>query len=228
MKGMMGFLERAGLVTRDTPLQPTAPVAVAAAPAAPRSAAGTPPADMAASLVPQELTDIYANAGVPASGFPAERLLRLVDGLSAMDDTTRLMAIRAMDAADDAWSIDDPLADAAAKVQALAQHVQQLQTNLGALEQDTATRLQGVAARHDQVVGDIRKQITELEALAARESARAAQETATHEAQLQAAREQTARTIAGIQQTSQRLQSLGTQFANPSSVPSTAQVPHHG
>lgn len=226
MKGMMGFLERAGLVTRDTPLQPAPPVA--AAPAAPRSAAGTPPADMAASLVPQELTDIYAGAGVPTSGFPAERLLRLVDGLSAMDDTTRLMAIRAMDAADDAWSIDDPLADAAAKVQALAQHVQQLQTGLDVLEQDTASRLQGVAARHDQVVGDIRKQITELEALAARESARAAQETATHEAQLQAAREQTARTIAGIQQTSERLQSLGTQFTNPSPVPSTAQVPHHG
>lgn len=221
MKGMMGFLERAGLVTRDAPPEP-AP-AVATAPAMPPAASSPPPLDLATSLVPQELSDIYANAGVPASGFPAERLLRLVDGLSAMDDTTRLMAIRAMDAADDAWSIDDPLADAAAKVQALAQHVQQLQANLGALEQDTAARLQGVTQRHDQVVGDIRKQITELEALAARESARAAQETATHEAQLQAAREQTARTIGGIQQTSQRLQSLGTQFTPSSTI---AQVSH--
>ncbi len=225
MKGMMGFLERAGLVTRDTPPEPALPEGSAPA-APPPPAASAPATDAAASLVPQALTDIYASAGVPASGFPAERLLRLVDGLSAMDDATRLMAIRAMDAADDAWSIDDPLADAAAKVQALAQHVQQLQANLGALEQDTATRLQGVAQRHDQVVGDIRKQITELEALAARESARAAQETATHEAQLQAAREQTARTIAGIQQTSQRLQSLGTQFANPSTPSTNAQASH--
>ena len=212
MKGMMGFLERAGLVTRDAPPEP-AP-SEDNAPAAPAPATSAPATDVAASLVPQALTDIYASAGVPASGFPAERLLRLIDGLSAMD------------AADDAWSIDDPLADAAAKLQALAQHVQQLQANLGALEQDTAARLQGVAQRHDQVVGDIRKQITELEALAARERARAAQETATHEAQLQAAREQTARTITGIQQTSQRLQSLGTQFATPSTSSTTLQASH--
>ncbi|ACB34734.1 putative methyl-accepting chemotaxis sensory transducer [Leptothrix cholodnii SP-6] len=211
MKGMLNFLEKAGLVTRDAPAQPAPPDAPpqAAAPPPPDAA---PPVAAAGEAVPMQLDQIYASAGVPPSVYPAERLLRLVDGLGAMDEATRLMAIKAMDAADESWSIDDPLADAAAKVQALARHADGLQHDLQTLESETQARLQAVAARREQVVGDIRRQIAELEALVERELTRSAQETATHEAGLQAARQQTAQQVASLAQTSQRLQGLSRQF----------------
>ncbi len=211
MKGMLNFLEKAGLVTRDAPAEPAPSDAPppAVAPLQPDAAA---PIAAAGEAVPIPLDAIYASAGVPASAYPAERLLRLVDGLGAMDEATRLMAIKAMDAADESWSIDDPLADAAAKVQALARHAEGLQYDLQALESETQARLQAVAARREQVVGDIRKQIAELEALVERELTRSAQETAAHEASLQAARQQTAQQLASLVQTSQRLQGLSLQF----------------
>jgi len=247
MKGMLDFLERAGLVTRDNPLAQTAPE-VSLAPPADAAALEpmtltpiTPPASLppladvaiavdanagasaaaaAPSAVSLDLDSLYASAGVPAAQYPAERLLRLMDGLSAMDEATRLMAIKAMDAADESWTIADPLRDAAAKVAALAAHGETLRLELQQFEAQTQTRLDSVLARQDTVVGDIRKQISELEALAARELARAEQETAAQQTSLQAARNQTAAELAAIAQTSTRLQSLSSQFGtSPQPLP---------
>jgi hypothetical protein len=230
MKGVLNFLEKAGLVKRDEPAPATSDAPdvpdvpdVPDAPDAPDVAAPdvvqpaqpshpAPPMAVAGEAVPMNLDPIYASAGVAPSIYPAERLLRLLDGLSAMDEATRLMAIKAMDAADESWSIDDPLADAAVKVEALAAHGAVLQDDLQALERETQARLQALAARQEQVVGDIRKQIAELEALVARELARSAQETATQEANLQTARQQTAGQLAFLDQTRQRLQGLASQF----------------
>lgn len=224
MKGMLGFLERAGLVKNDTPQKETVPapssaiglvsLAVALSPdVVPHASARTvvPGAPLGLGA-PLNLNDIYSIGGVAPSLYPAERLLRLLDGLSAMDEATRLMAIKAMDAADESWSIEDPLADAVGKYRALTAHAQLLQDNLQALQNQTQTRLDGIAARQEQVVGDIRKQITELEALAARELSRAAADTATQQADLKAAQDQTARELDEIAQHCQRLQSLSSQF----------------
>jgi len=247
MKGMLDFLERAGLVTRDNPLAQTAPEVSLASPAdaaalepmtltpitppaslppladvasAADANAGASAAAAAPSVVSLDLDSLYASAGVPAAQYPAERLLRLMDGLSAMDEATRLMAIKAMDAADESWTIADPLRDAAAKVAALAAHGETLRLELKQFEAQTQTRLDSVLARQDTVVGDIRKQISELEALAARELARAEQETAAQQMSLQAARNQTAAELAAIAQTSTRLQSLSSQFGtSPQPLP---------
>lgn len=216
MKGMLDFLEKAGLVKKDGASAAPQPLTDSPGPAGPASAQATPGATPAASHgAPLDLATIYANAGVLASAYPAERLLRLVDGLSAMDEATRLMAIRAMDAADESWTIDDPLADAAAKVTALGQRAEQLQLNLQQLERETQSRLAEVSARQERVVGDIRKQIAELDALANREMARSAQETAAQEASLQAATERTTRELAELAQVGQRLQGLAAQFGAP-------------
>ena len=224
MKGMLDFLEKAGLVTREEPA-PEAEIELSirdvAAPAADVAspAPGQPasPTAVAEPGVPLDLQQIYANAGITPALYPAERLLRLVDGLATMDPATRLMAIQAMDAADESWTIADPLNDAAAKVAALSAHDQQLQSELQQIELQTQRTLDAVAARQEQVVGDIRKQIAELEGLVERELARAALETATHQASLQGAREQTARLLAGTAQASARLQHLAVQLsaANP-------------
>jgi hypothetical protein len=136
-----------------------------------------------------------------------------------MDEATRLMAIKAMDAADESWTINDPLADAAAKLQALAAHGQAITANLQQLEQQTQAHLDAVAQRQDKVVGDIRQQIAELEGLVARELSRSAQETATQQANLQAARDQIARDLAEVAQVSQRLQSLSSQFGASNTNP---------
>jgi hypothetical protein len=222
---MLDFLERAGLVTKDMPTEPSATVEPDGTGASPAFAVPTLASNATNSVVtsaatempgdgavPVDLEAIYANGGIAPSLYPAERLLRLVDGLSAMDEATRLMAIKAMDAADESWSIEDPLADAAAKVKALAAHAQQLQTRLQALEQDTQRNLDAIGARMEQTVVDIRKQISELEALVSRASARAAQETALHQAQLRATQNQTARELSEITQVSQRLQALALHF----------------
>jgi hypothetical protein len=209
MKGMLNFLEKAGLVKNDPPREPGPPVAEPALASQPAASTGLL-VDIGALTL--DTGTIYANAGVTSSLYPAERLLRLVDGLSAMDPATRLMAIQAMDAADESWSIEDPLRDAAAKTQALATHAKQLQANMLALEHETQAQLAAADGRQEQVVGDIRKQIAELEGLVARELTRGAHETASLEAGLKAASDQTQRALAEITQISQRLQSLSTQF----------------
>lgn len=219
MKGVMGFLEKAGLVRMDTShgdaAAPPPPVPV---PANEPTVAPPPEAAPPAIGTPLKLDDIYAHAGVPASLYPAERLLRLIEGLSAMDPGTRLMAIKAMDAADESWTIDDPLADAQAKAQALAMHAELLQLNLQALERDTLVRIEAATAKRDKVVGDIRQQMAELDALMNREVARAAQDIAGREAQLQTAREHTAGQLASLSQLGQQLQNLSAQFGAPAAA----------
>ena len=231
MKGILSFLEKAGLVTTDAPPLEQAPVldlgTTSAAPAPANTSTAANVASMAPSPspaaappaqsegAPPRLDDIYASQGVSPSAYPAERLLRLLGGLSAMDEATRQLAIRAMDAADESWTIADPLADASAKVTALAAHAGQLEAGLEQIELDIQTQLDAVSARQAQVVGEIQKQMAELEALLARETARAAQETAAHEATLKAARERTARELETITQASEQLQGLSKQFGAP-------------
>lgn len=216
MKGVMGFLEKAGLVRMDTS-HDSVPSPPTPSPVAPAGTAATalPDTAMPVAGAPLKLDEIYAKAGVPASLYPAERLLRLIEGLSAMDPATRLMAIQAMDAADESWTIEDPLADARSKAQALSLHAELLQLNLQALERDTQARIGAATAKRDQVVGDIRQQMAELDALMNREVARAAQDIANQEAQLQAAREHTAGQLASLSQLGQQLQNLSAQFGVP-------------
>ena len=219
MKGVLGFLEKAGLVRMDGPQEEAAPApqpmpAPDATPASETAAATTIPVG-----APLKLDEIYAKAGVPASQYPAERLLRLIEGLSAMDPTTRLMAIKAMDAADKSWTIDDPLADAQAKAEALAMQAELLQLNLQALERDTQARIEAVTARREKVVGDIRRQMAELDALMSREVDRAAQDVAGQEAQLQSARDHTTGQLASLTQLGQQLRSLSAQFGTPTAEP---------
>jgi hypothetical protein len=221
MKGMLNFLEKAGLVKRDEPVEQASPEIeiTLSEPSAPSPVASAPTAPVTSAGEPLNLDEIYTAQGVGPALYPAERLLRLVDGLSAMDEATRQMAIKAMDAADESWTIDDPLADAAAKVRALAAHSSSIQANLQQLEQETQAHLDAVTSRQEKVVGDIRQQIAELEGLVTRELNRSAQETATWQDKLKAAREQIARDLAEVAQVSQRLQGLSNQFGASNTNP---------
>jgi hypothetical protein len=215
MKGsiLAGVLERAGLIRLENdPPQESAPA--------------TPPAPAVAPLATQDvsslsLEQIYAAAGVPASSYPAERLLRLIDGLKAMDDTTRRQAIAAMDAADDSWTIADPVADATTKIDAIEHHAKRVLATVDAETQRTADGLAEIQKRVDTTVTGIKRQIADLEALQQREITRAAEESATLEANLRAFREASSRELLTLKKRADEFRALVAQVAQstPTSPP---------
>ncbi|WP_300452714.1 methyl-accepting chemotaxis protein [Accumulibacter sp.] len=236
MKGILNFLARAKLVelsedeklvTADRAAEPGPHIADAGPPdgppdqmrSTPNDVTIPPPAPAAASPEPMAgedhatpLADIFTAAGVPGSPYPAEKLLRLLDGLRAMDAVTRKAAVLAMDAADDNWQIEDCVSDAEFKIAALDAYKQQLAVQLQAREQQSAEVIQHIKLALDNSTAAIRQQISELEGLLEREVTRAAQETTSVEAGLRAARESSARETRRMDAEIERLREIPTNF----------------
>lgn len=212
MKGMMSLLERAGLV-RQEGMGSDEAASVAS------SEGGVAPGTetQAAEPVPatsegQTLEQVYAAAQVPPCNYPAERLLRLLGGLSAMDEAMRRQTIHTIDAADESWTIDDPLRDAAAKVTAIEQHASGLRAGLGQAEQEAQAELTELRTRQDSAVADVKRQISDLEGLMAREIARSAQQCAAVEATLQARRETVSQELGTLSRAASEFRVLIGQF----------------
>jgi hypothetical protein len=108
--------------------------------------------------------DIYARQSVAEASFPVERLLKLVEGLRALDPTTRRAAIMAMDVADETWSMDQVLADADAKVAALRGHQRQMQGAANGVVQANRERVAALESSRDGRLAELRQQISALEA----------------------------------------------------------------
>jgi hypothetical protein len=224
MKGMMSLLERAGLVRQegDDTAPPATEQGLADSGPGPELASGADsPAPMpqptsapAAAAVPdgQSLDQVYAAAQVPACHYPAERLLRLVAGLNAMDEALRRQTIQAIDAADESWTIDDPLGDAAAKVNAIEQHASGLRAGLGQAEQQAQAELAALRQRQEAAVAEVKRQIADLEGLLTREVTRGAQESAAIEAALQARKEAVSQELAMLSRTASDFRGLIGQF----------------
>ena len=252
MKGMMDLLERAGLVRRVdgadglpsdgvtdaaaargvAEVAPTANAAHAQGDA-PHSDAVSAVADttgitftnnttIASTATGMTLEQIYATAAVPPCAFPAERLLRLIDGLKAMDAGMRRQTILALDAADDTWSLADPQRDAAAKVAAIEQHALSIRAGVALAEQETTSRLGELQQLQETSVAEIRRQISDLEGLLAREIARGAQETAALEAALKTLREAANRELGKLAHAASTLSGLIAQFAAQAPTPMTS------
>jgi len=213
MKGMMSFLEKTGFVRAREGEGAEFPPDGQALPPDVVSPIQEPvaPVEQTLSL---SLEQIYAQASVPPSSYPAEKLLRLLDGLRMMDEATRRQAVQAMDAADDNWTIEDPIRDAIAKVQALTDHGHMLRSGVDQAERDTRALIAQVKDREATSVADIRRQIADLEGLLAREIARAAQESAEMQAAMQVKREGVARSIEQLTLASTDLRRLITQFGS--------------
>ncbi len=218
MKGMMNLLEKAGLVRKDEdPADPGAETGFAAtAPMAQDEPAPEPvsaePVQSIAESTAMSLDDVYAAAGVPPSPYPAERLIRLMDGLKEMSDDMRRRTIEAIDAADDSWTIADPLRDARAKIAAIDQHLGTIRAGVAQAENEANARLAAARERNEGGIADIRRQIAELEGLLAREVARGAQELAAIEQALRSGKEGANREIDGLSRAAGTLQGLISQF----------------
>jgi hypothetical protein len=156
--------------------------------------------------------EIYAAANLPPSPFPAEKLLRLLEGLSAMDAATRKAAVVAMDAADDNWQISDSLGDAERKVGALSAYKDHMLLQLQSVEQQTAAQIEAIRAELAENSTEIRKQISELEQLLEREITKSAQRTTALEAEMRSAREMTGTESRRIDTEIGRLLDLSAQF----------------
>jgi hypothetical protein len=232
MKGILNLLAKAKLVELsddERPAVPAPPAASAAAAtepvaqrpaepvAAPLPAAGDLPslAEACADVESESFADIFADAAIPPSPYPAEKLLRLLDGLRAMDAVTRKAAVLAMDAADDNWQIDDCLRDAELKIAALEEHKSRLAAQMESRERQSAGIVEQIRLTLDEATAAIRQQISELDQLREREVTRAAQETTSVEAGLRAARESVARETRRIDGEIERLREIPNSFRPP-------------
>ncbi len=146
------------------------------------------------------LAEIYAAAGVPASPYPAEKLLRLIEGLKAMDPAMRKAAILAMDAADDAWTLEDPLGDAQRKIAALEGAKATLGATVGKAEARVEAELRAADAYQKEATEKIRAQIAELESLLEQELTTVANQRSEAQARAQSTREAAAREAARLDQ----------------------------
>jgi hypothetical protein len=230
MKGMMNLLERAGLVQREDEALVSDAVHASVEPVQERDSAlpswlepdgkSAPPAANVplVEVSGLSLEQIYSQAGVAVATYPAERFLRLLDGLKAMDEAIRRQVIAAMDAADDTWTIADPLQDASQKIAAIEAHAATLRAGITMAEQETQIAVSGVQQRQETSVSEIKRQITELEGLLAREIARGEQENAALGAALQSKKEGAERELAQLMRSAAEFRSLVAQFKSAGAV----------
>lgn len=220
MKGLMEFLAKAKLVDLsedERTLSPSAREAITDSPEGAAAEVPVAPLPVLEGGIDEAvvLEDIFALAAVSPSPFPAEKLLRLLDGLRAMDAATRKTAVLAMDAAEDSWQISDPLLDAQRKIAALEAYKKSLAAQVAATEEQVSARIVEGKASLERAIAEIRAQISELEQLLEREVARAAQETTNLEGGLRATREAAARELRRMDKEIERFAEIPASFSQP-------------
>ncbi len=162
---------------------------------------------------------IYEKAKVKVAPFSAEKLLKLLGGLAAMDEATRKAAVLAMDSADEAWSIEDPLLDAQRKIHALQDHSRSLAEVVRATESKATADVQARETYQKDATETIRAQIMELEETLAKELATVAEEKAEITATVQAARQAALREDARLRTEMTRLGEILKVFGSVVSEP---------
>ena len=108
-------LEAPAVPTEDVP--PTS--GALAAESVPEAPLPPPPGTSGPIVENRLFEDFYAQASIPPSPYPAEKLIKVLDGLRAMQPEMRRTAVMAIDSADDTWAIEDAVLDALRKSKAL-------------------------------------------------------------------------------------------------------------
>lgn len=162
----------------------------------------------------RSLADIYAEANIPDSPFPADKLLKLLEGLKTLPEDVRKQAIRAMDAAEEDWTIEDPLLDAQRRIQALENEQQQLEQQATSTESKAKADLKGQDDYQQQAAQQIHQQIMELEQLLEQELQTVAEARESIKSQAKMARQTCQRQQAGLAEEINRLTLISTLFAS--------------
>jgi hypothetical protein len=193
MSKLTQFLQKAGLVESDEPTfelpvdptptlppDPPAPAADVAPRIAERSSSSGPakfvidggddvstaPSQVTSDYVIPEgvsIDSIFQQANVPPSSFPIERLQKLIDGLKQLDPATQKAAVLAMDAADEAWTIEGVLKDAQAKTDALHAYSDQVTAKVTQIQQAIERDVASLSSAKESAVADIQAQIADLQ-----------------------------------------------------------------
>lgn len=226
----MRALQKAGLVEMDESAQRAEAVATEVAVESPPqvvmdqtpepvATAPVPPAVEGPIAEQRPFEDIYAEQSVQASVFPAEKLLKILDGLAALDPAARNAAVHALDAADDAWTVDDALLDAERKTRALAAARSQLEQQARAGLEQARAAVTERDQRQQDAVGRIRSQIADLEGLLEREVTRATEEKSALENAARATKDACLREVARLDAETARLKRLAATFGGTSAAP---------
>ncbi|MFT5585493.1 MAG: hypothetical protein ACI9VR_003085 [Cognaticolwellia sp.] len=162
----------------------------------------------------QAFEEIYAAAGIADSPYPAEQMLKLLDGLKAMGPRERKIAVMAMDAADDRWTISDPVLDAQRKIATLQTETERLGAFKDQAEAQAEADLQAQETYKTEASSTIRQQISELEELLEQELRKVADEKAGIHVRLEAARSAVVREKARYEQHIDTLYVLSKTFEN--------------
>ena len=196
-----------GEATSEATSEATAP---AAAPAV-----ELPPLTIEGLTDDRPLPTIYEEAGVPESPYAAEQLLKVIEGLAALEPAVRRTAVEAMDAADDTWTIADPLLDAKRKVAALQAAKARLDSALSDAEAQSKADIEAQDQYAEQASATIREQIAELEATLASELQGVAEQKSQIRARLEAARSARGSQVVRLDDEIERLRSLYSVFGDP-------------
>jgi len=188
-------------------------------PAAQKKAPPPPPAKAATGGPVAEgkpFADLYAAQKVPQSPYPAEKLLKLLDGLRAMEPSVRKTAILAMDEADEAWTVDDAVVDAQRKIRVLQGAKDHLAANAAAAETKAQQDLAAQDQYKQEATATIHQQIAELEKLLEEELKKVSDERAAIQSRLTEQRKAAARESHRLEQEIVRLDQVAIHFADTS------------
>lgn len=174
------------------------------------AAAASVPAGTADGRAAVELTadDVFRREGISDDANAAPRLIKLVAGLAMFPREQQLTMVRAMDAADDAWSEDKVAADARRRVQVLRAHLDALGQEREQALASLSSEIQHVREGGAAVTAEIDRQIAELYQRREREAAETATAIARLEQQQTDVRQQEARARQGIAAVIQALTGL--------------------
>lgn len=163
MSRVSRILQAAGLVTRTPEPEPAYVEAAIEAPVEVAPAIELTGDDSLKLTEGAKASDIYAQAGVVDGPYPVERMIKMLGGLSQMDVASRRVAVEAMDSADDTWTIGDVLADAQAKIDALAGYKSQVDQLRQAIGAEIEQRVSTSQEEKTTALAEIDRQIAELQ-----------------------------------------------------------------
>jgi hypothetical protein len=130
-----------------------------------------------------------------------------------MEPAVRKAAVQAMDAADDAWTVDDAVLDAQRKIGALQQAQAYLAQQTASAQAHAQQELQQRDHQHATAVEAVKRQIAELEALREREVEKAAADRAAIQTKAKAVEEASLRETARLEAELTRLRQIIEIFA---------------
>lgn len=108
--------------------------------------------------------DIYDLAGVPAVSYTAEQLLKVITGIASLPEEMRGQTLKALDDADDSWSLESVKVDASHKIDALRKAAEKLTGALASEEAQLERHRADIRSGAQKVLDDVAAKRAALEA----------------------------------------------------------------